>query len=419
MKLHTSATLALPLAILLSGAVIPLVVSGGGRAPAPPVDAGEPRYVGKTAREWCVMATKSLEQRRYDLAIRYLKTAERVEPGSQYEDRLTRARRTRRRATDVARIRERLLGGEFDGLELDSAGAVVSAHRTTVVLPGESLWTLAEGLVAAGRGLLASDLAPGDPAVYEAWDALTAMNGVREFDVGEIVLVPVPERETAAISAGNALDLRTIEQASAALDAGDLDEAVSLRECVTGPFAAAGESLRTLDVRLRDARAERLLASARGILATAEEMSRPSRHGELVGALREARRLLSEAQATADVSAEPEMARLAATLSEAERYSVGPNGLIAATKPPGVAYTDFAHATVEWFLRRKLEKSGKEYPHHDQKTADDVAWAAYLLRASALAEREGVDFAGLLTEAGAEQRVCLPNPADYFAELAE
>lgn len=381
MKRRARATLALPLAILLSGAVIPLVVRGGGRAPAPPIDAAEPRYAGRTARQWCAMATASLERQKYDLAIRYFKTAERAESGLQYENELARARRERRRAAVVAGSRARLLEGELDGLELDSAGAVVAAYRATVALPGESLWTLAEALVAAERGVPASDVDSRDAAVYGAWDALTTLNGVRELDVGEIVLVPVPEQEAVAISAGNALDLETIE--------------------------------------LAGARVERLLADARGMLATADEMSRPSGHGELVAVLREAARLLSEAQAAAGVSAAPEAERVAAMLSEALQYRVGSDGLIAATKPAGVAYTDFALATVEWFLKRELERSCREYPDHDKKTADDIAWAAYLMEASALAEREGVDFAGLLTAAGNERQIRLPNPAEYFAERGE
>lgn len=418
MRRHAKATLALPLVILLSGAVIPLVVSGGGRVPAPPADAGEPQYAGRTANEWCRMAMKALDQGKHDLAIKFLRTAEKAQPGAQYSVQLAEARRERRRAGEVAGARARLLGGEPAHLEVDLNGTVVSAYRTTVVLPGESLWTLAEQLVAADRGIAAAELVHGERAVYAAWDVLTALNGVRELDVGEIIAVPLLEREADAISGANALDLETIGLAQRALDSGDLDGAISLRNRVNGDFAGQTDTLRALDEDLTHARASRLLDSAREILAGAEEMARPDRHGDLVRALREARGLLSEAEATAEVSVEPLMGRATAMLSEAEKYRVGPDGVIAATKPAGVAYADFARETVEWFMRRELAGSGKEYPHQAEKTRDEIAWAAYLLEASALADRDGVDFARLLT-AASEEPVRLPNPADYFAGLVE
>ena len=245
MKQHGKATLALPLAILLSGALIPLVVSGGGRTPALPADAGEPMYAGRTAVEWCTMATKAMERGEHDLAIRYFKTAEKVEPGAQYASELTLARRERRRALAVERERARLFGGSPDSLCVNNAGRVTYGHRTVVVLPGESLWTLARAFVAADRGVTAGELTTPDGALYAVWDALTSLNGLRELDVGETVLLPLPEWESAAMSEANARELEAIEQAIGALDAGKIDRAASLREQMVGPGYKRSTGMRT------------------------------------------------------------------------------------------------------------------------------------------------------------------------------
>ena len=242
---------------------------------------------------------------------------------------------------------------------------------------------------------------------------------MRELEVGEVVLLPIPDEEAAAISSANAVELQLMAEASAALDAGNVDAAAKLRERVSGAFALGLDALGALDERLRDARAGRMVESARALIAEADSLPRPTRHGELVGALREARRLLTVAGGTPGVVAGTDLERADALLAQAQRYSVGEDGVIAATKPAGVAYTDFARSTVEWFLKRELRRSGKEYPYHDQKTADEIAWAAYLIRASELAEREGVDFAGLLTSDVAEAHVRLPNPGEYFTGAAD
>jgi hypothetical protein len=106
---------------------------------------------------------------------------------------------------------------------------------------------------------------------------------------------------------------------------------------------------------------------------------------------------------------------VAELLRDAERFSLESDGTVAATKPPGVVFTEFALETVEWFLDRPLARSGAAYPNHAGKTRDEVAWARYLADASALASSNGVDFAELLVDDGACD-VRLPNPGSYFTD---
>lgn len=409
------ATLALPVILIAIGLAVPAVVGGGGSRPPAATSGQKARYAGKTASEWHALAMASLEGEEFMLALRYLKTAEKVERGSQYTSDLARARRARKRARAVASNRERMLGGEPEGLELDERGHVLSVHRETVALPGESLWSLAVLLAAARDGVPPSDVDDRDRDVYVAWDALTELNGVRELEVGEVLMVPLSDSEIRSISLQNSEDVGRMRLAAAALDSGRVARAQRLRDEITGRFALESEALELLDRRIRQSRVRQLLASARTIVDEAPSISRPSGHSELVRSLRRARDMLEEAGALAGHVPEPDIELVDALLAEAERFSLKEDGTIAATKPPGVAYTQFAKATVEWFLRRELARSGVEYPYHERKTADEIAWAEYMLEASALAGGGGADFAELLVDEAARP-VRLPNPGSYFEE---
>lgn len=191
MRRLRKATLALPAILIAAGLAVPAMVGVGGNRAPEPRDANEVRYAGRTADEWHALAMASLDGGRFGLAIKYLKTAERAEPGSQYAFELARVRRERRRSLDISANRERMLGGEPQGIVLGEGGRVVSAHRTTAALPGESLWSLARSLTAAWKNVLPSETELDGADVYAAWDALTDMNGMRELGVGELVRVPL------------------------------------------------------------------------------------------------------------------------------------------------------------------------------------------------------------------------------------
>ncbi|MFH1501569.1 MAG: hypothetical protein ABIG03_00845 [Candidatus Eisenbacteria bacterium] len=409
------ATLALPALLVALGLAIPAVVGGGGSRPPASPEAAAPRYAGKTAAEWHALALASLEGEEFALAIRYLKTAEKVEPGRQYASELSGVRRAMRTARDTEAARDRLLGGEPDVLEFDDGGAVLAAHRTTVALPGESLWSLAVDLAAARRGVTPTDVPRDGPEVYAAWDALTDMNGLRELEVGESVLVPLSVAEMSSMSEANARDLERVHLVHAALDSGRIDLARSLRDGIDGDFVLSSGAVEVLERRIRQSRVGELLASAGDIAESVSEIPRPTRHAELVSSLRRARAMLEEASGLAGDAPVRAVERVEALLAEAERFSLNEDGTVAATKPTGVAYTEFARVAVEWFLDRELARSGAQYPRHAEKTPDDLAWARYLKDASELALRDGVDFAGLLAAAD-ERRVRLPNPGEYFAE---
>ncbi len=414
MRRLRKATIALPVVLVAAGLAIPVIVDGGAsRPPAPP--AAEARYAGRSATEWRALAAAALDGEDFALAIKYLKTAEKVEPGRQYSGELARVRAARKRALDVASNCDRMIGSQPQDLVLDEGGNVVSVHRTTVALPGESLWSVAVALQAAWQRVLPSEVPAGSPDVYATWDALTDVNGLRELEVGETVRLPLSRPELDAISRANAEDMERVRLAEAALDGGDVERARSLRDAIRGDFALGSDGLRALDARIREARSAQLLATAREILEAAPDISRPSRHHELVVSLRRARGLLEEVRGLSGGLPDGELERVEGLLAEAERYRLDPEGNIVATKPAGMAYTEFARATVEWFIARKLAGSGAEYPYSDRKTADEVAWADYMQGASSLADSEGVDFAGLLTDPD-ERAVRLPNPGSYFRE---
>jgi hypothetical protein len=406
------ATLALPGLLLATGLAIPMLVGLGRPEPA---RVEEAQYAGKTAVEWHALAMASLEGEAFGRALRYLKTAERVEPGEQYAAELADVRRARRRAIAIAANRERMLGGDPEGLELDEKGVVLGAYRSTVALPGESLWSLAGDLAAARRGLVVGDLPPGDEHVYAVWDVLTDLNGLRELEVGDSVSLPLSEAERAAISLANAADLEAVRLANAALDSGRVDEAQSRRDAIAGDFVLRSDAVAALDVRIRQSRVGLMLTSASGLADSARLASRTRQHGQLVSRLRRAREVLEEVRALTGDVPESELERVEAMLSDAERFKLMGDGSISATKPEGVAYTDFARGVVEWFLDRGLVRSGEEYPNHALKTPDEIAWARYLKDASDLAAADGVDFAAVLVDEG-RRDVRVPNPGAYFEE---
>ncbi len=201
------ATIVLPLVVLLLGAVVPVLVERDEGVRASDAEAPEVRVSGMTAGEWAAMAGEALEEGRLNRALSCIKTAESVNEGSQYSAELRSIRTARRRASEAARLAGRLTGGAADHVVFDPSGVVVSARRLVTVLPGESLWTLARDMVAAGRRVPASDVRTDDRDVYRMWDSLTALNGVRELEVGERVRVPLLPDEFAALADANRREL--------------------------------------------------------------------------------------------------------------------------------------------------------------------------------------------------------------------
>lgn len=417
MRRCTKATLALPVTILLLGVAVPLAVRPGARPDRPRPVAQARRRAGRSAAEWRELALAALEAGRHDMALQRIKTAESVDPGRQFVREVREIRRARRGAREFERVRERLLVGDLDHVELDPHGAVLVAYRSTVVLPGESLWSLARSLAAAEVGVPASEFAADDPRIFDLWDLLTDLNGLRELDVGERIKVPLPASEREAIASANAEDLSRIARGTAAVGRGDIEAAAALREAVSGAFALSTPEFEALDAALTSARRETLVQTARRTLRDALALKRTSGHAELIGLLSSARDALVEAERLAgDSRFAAEFGAIEPLLDEAAKYRVLGDGSVVAPKPSGVTYTDAVRAAVEWFLDRKLLASGREFPHQDQKTADEIGWARYLYEASDMARREGVDFAALLEADAAEIEVRLPNPGDYFAD---
>jgi len=418
MRRRTKATLALPMAILLLGLAVPLAVRPGARPQASRPATEARRRAGRTAAEWRELAVAALEDGRHDTALRRIKTAESVDPGRQFDLEIREIRRARREVRVFERARERFLGGDVEHVELDPRGAVLVAYRTAVVLPGESLWSIARTLASAEEGGNPTSRVPADdPRIFEHWDRLTDLNGVRELDVGERIKVPLLASERGAIASANAADLVRIAEGACAVGRGDLEAAAALRDAVAGSFALSTPEFEVFDVALRSARRETLVRAARRALKDALALKRTSSHAGFVGMLSSARGALVEAERLAgDSRFEVELEVIEPLLAEAVRYRVLEDGSVVAPKPSGVAYTDAVRATVEWFLDRKLLASGREFPHQDQKTSDEIGWARYLSGASDMARREGVDFAALLESDAAEIEVRLPNPGDYFAE---
>ena len=108
-------TRALPLAILLLGAAVPLAVRPGARADRRAEVQEAHRRAGHTGAEWRGLALEALAEGRHDLALRRIKTAESVDPGRQFAREAREIRSARRIALDVERSRERLLGGCANG----------------------------------------------------------------------------------------------------------------------------------------------------------------------------------------------------------------------------------------------------------------------------------------------------------------
>jgi hypothetical protein len=410
-------TRALPLAILLLGAVVPLAVRPGARTDRRTEAEEVRRRAGRTGAEWRELAIEALGEGRHSLALRRIKTAESVDPGRQYAREVREIRSAKRVAIDVERSRERLLGVAVERIEFDPRGAVVLAYRTTVAMPGESLWTIARSVAAAVDGVPASRLAADDRRVYAAWDQLTDLNGLRELRVGEPVKVPLPREERERIASANADDLAKIAEGMAALAQGDVEAGVSLREAVLGPFALSTPEFAAFDEALTNARRETLVTHARRSFGEALALSRASKHAEMVGLLAAARDALVEAEGLGGgPGLDSELDAIGSLLEEATRYRVLEDGSVVAPKPPGVAYTEAVRTAVEWFLDRKLRGSGAEFPYSDRKTPDEIGWARYLCDASDMARREGVDFAALLESDARGLEVRLPNPEGYFHE---
>lgn len=208
------ATIVLPLVVLLLGAVVPVLLERDDSVRASGVEVREARASGRTAGEWAKLAGAARKRGRLRKALSYIKTAESVSPGARSTTELREIRTARRRASGVERLSRRLTEGPVDHVVFGEDGGVASAHRRVTVLPGESLWTLARDLVAAGRRVSTDEIAGGDRSVHRAWDALTALNGVRELEVGERVRVPLFLAEQTALADANRRDHERIAAAS-------------------------------------------------------------------------------------------------------------------------------------------------------------------------------------------------------------
>ncbi len=422
MNLRSRATLALPLVILLAGFLIPLMMGAGADEGAVTVE--EPgTHAGRTAAQWEALTNRALARGSYDRAISFAKSAESADGGEQYHELIAKARRARWRAREIDRNAERFLGRPAQDLVFDAEGGVADGVRVAVALPGESLWTMATAWVAADHDALPAEIDDRSPDVYTAWDRLTAANGVRELEVGDEVLIPLLDSEMAAIADANRRDMALLDEALAAAHTGDPDGAGSIIERVVGRFALASseydEAVTAIDTAEEERRAaheEDLVIRASELVESSRMLSRIASHAELVRSLQEAQRCLNEAEGLSDDEryAQPRAA-VAQMLDEVERHRVAPDGSVSTLKPSGVAYTDAAVDAVEWLLGRELVWSGASFPMSDAKTADERAWARYLVDAARLARESGVDVERLITDSDAETEIALPNPEEYFA----
>lgn len=428
MKKIKRATIVLPLIVVLLGVALPLLMEQDEGVRATDAESAEARVSGRTAAEWADLARSAAEQGRLNRALSYIKTAEAVEPGAQYAAELRGIRSERRKASEIDRNRLRLNGNDIDHVEFDESGAVVSAHRLVTVLPGESLWTLARDVAAARWGVPAADIPQDDRDVYRLWDTLTAMNGVRELEVGERVLMPLTPGELTALADTNGRDLERVASASEALSSGDIDGAARLRGEIEGTFAASTAACAALDGALESALAGRtaarelerehaLVEDAHEALASIPELPRVSRHAERLEALEGARAALAEAEALRPGEQYSDSAVLAdGLLSEETRFAIRDDGSVVVRKSPGLTYTDAVRQAVEWVLERELLSSGRGFPYSDSKSPDELAWAAYLAEAARIAETDGADFTALLEAIDDEVEFRLPDPAVCFAD---
>jgi hypothetical protein len=422
------ATIALPLVVLLLGAVVPVLLERDDSIRASDVEVPEARVSGRTAGEWAKLALEARELGRLRKALAHIKTAESVSSGTQYATELTEIRKARRSAFEVERNHRRLTEGLIDHVVFGEDGAVVSANRQVTVLPGESLWTLARDLVAALRRVPADEIAGDDRNVYRTWDALTALNGVRELEVGERVRVPLFLSEQTALADANRRDHERIAAAASALAAGDIDAAARLRGEFEERFAETTAECRLLDDALAPAIAERtarleldreraLVDDVRDALVRVPGMPRATRHSERLDMLHGALVALSEAEALRGGVQYSDAAELVARLlSEEMRFTIGSDGTVLAAKSTGVSYTQAARKAVEWVLERELRSSGRGFPYSNEKSADEKAWARYLADAARETGERGVDFTALLEAVDENLEIRLPDPVAYFAD---
>jgi hypothetical protein len=417
------ATAGLPLAVVVLGILVPVLLDRAEDARAPAsVTSSAPRIAGRTAHEWAEQAEGQLERGSLRKALVSMKRAESVEPGAQFAAELAEIRHALRRSAEALELERRFLRGPVARLELRADGVATAGARAVIALPGESLWTLAGLYAAAERGVPADDVADADR--YDVWDRLTDLNGVRELDVGERVLVPVPQEELAAMTDANGRDLRLVASAWAALVEGDLDEASRLRGELATAFAETVVSCRSLDDSLSASMARRdaelaleregtLMEEARASITEAQKMPRITRHRERLAALVSARDDIVSAEDARDGAQCADALRLVERLlREEQMFVVSEDGSLVVAKSAGVAYTEAVRSAVEWLLQRELLWSGRSYPYSYDKTDDERAWARYLIAARAL---EGdADLTRTLESVG-EEMLTLPDPSAFFS----
>ncbi|MCD4690324.1 hypothetical protein K8S17_02580 [bacterium] len=423
MNLRSRATLALPLVILLAGFLVPLLMDAGPKA-AGEEDTAPGIHAGRTAIEWEGMAVSALVHGAHSRALSCAKSAELADHGEQYGDLIREIRRSRRRSREIAGNAERFLGRPVAHVEHNENGGVIEGVRVVVALPGESLWTLAVAYVAAENDVLPGEVDVGTADVYAAWDRLTAANGVRELEVGETVFVPLTSEEAAVFTEVNRQDMESLDDALRTARAGDIEGAREMLAGVTGRFALASEARAEVELALVVAGDERRAMREQGLIVRAHElvdgsrsMSRIASHTELLAALREAAACLDEAEGLyhEERYAQPRAA-VGQMLGEVERFRFAPDGSVTVPKPAGVAYTDAAMEAVEWLLARELVWSGETFPRSDAKSADEFAWARYLVDAAKLARKNGVDVERLIADRDTGTEIVLPNPEEYFAQ---
>ncbi|MCK4410203.1 MAG: hypothetical protein KAW67_08960, partial [Candidatus Eisenbacteria sp.] len=169
--------------------------------------------------------------------------------------------------------------------------------------------------------------------------------------------------------------------------------------------------------RLELDRERALVNDVRDALARVPGMPRATRHSDRLDALNGARAALSEAEALRGGAQYSDAAELVAQLlSEEMRFTIGSDGTVLAAKSTGVSYTQAARQAVEWVLERELRSSGRSFPHSNEKSADEKAWARYLADAARVASESGMDFTALLEAVDEAIELRLPNPVVYFTD---
>ncbi len=69
-------TALLPVAIIVLGVLIPLLLGGGGDAPRSTGEMEEPTFRGRTADEWSALAEEAIERGAYARSLGFITTAE-------------------------------------------------------------------------------------------------------------------------------------------------------------------------------------------------------------------------------------------------------------------------------------------------------------------------------------------------------